>query len=133
MKKRSSPSEKPARSKAGAKQIARVRKLCLSLPGSAEKLSHGEPTFFTNKKVFVMFANNHHHDGHVAVWLPVAEGARDELVRDDPQKFYVPPYVGVKGWIGIELSAVSDDELGFYVCEAHRLVIAKKPRTLRSV
>lgn len=116
---------------AGKKQIERVRQMCLALPGAAEKLSHGEPTFFAKHKVFVMFSNNHHSDGHVAVWLPVAEGTRDELVRSEPEKFYVPPYVGLKGWMGIELPAVSDDELGFYICEAHRMITVKKPRALR--
>ena len=87
--------------------------------------------FSRTHKVFVMFSNNHHSDGHVAVWLPVAEGTRDELVRSEPEKFYVPPYVGPKGWMGIELPAVSDDELGFYICEAHRLITVKKPRALR--
>jgi hypothetical protein len=49
--------------------LERVRRICLALPGTSERLSHGEPTFFVQKKVFVMFANNHHNDGHIAVWL----------------------------------------------------------------
>ena len=50
-----------------ARQLQRVRKICLSLPDATEKLSHGEPTFFVKKRVFAMFSNNHHSDGHVAV------------------------------------------------------------------
>ncbi|MCB0236796.1 MAG: MmcQ/YjbR family DNA-binding protein, partial [Anaerolineae bacterium] len=55
-------------------QLERVRPLCLALPETSERLSHGEPTFFVHKKVFVMFADNHHDDGRVAVWLPVPAG-----------------------------------------------------------
>ena len=55
-------------------QIKRLRRLCLSIPGTMEKLSHGEPTFFTPRRVFAMFANNHHDDGHVAAWLPAGPG-----------------------------------------------------------
>ena len=52
------------------KHLRRVRRICAAMPGMTEKLSHGEPTFFVRKKVFAMFANNHHNDGHIAVWIP---------------------------------------------------------------
>jgi hypothetical protein len=55
---------------------------CLSLPGAIEKISHGEPTFFTPKRVFAMFANNHHDDGHIAVWLPVGPGIQEALIEE---------------------------------------------------
>jgi hypothetical protein len=57
-----------------AKQLERVRRICAALPETTEKLSHGEPTFFVGKKVYVMFANNHHDDGRIAIWIPVAAG-----------------------------------------------------------
>jgi hypothetical protein len=57
------------------KQLARVRRICASIPGTIERLSHGEPTFFTPKRVFVMFATNHHGDGRIAVWLRAAPQA----------------------------------------------------------
>ena len=56
---------------AGEEHLRRVRRLCSALPETTEKVSHGEPTFFVNKKVYAMFVNNHHDDGHIAVWLPV--------------------------------------------------------------
>ena len=56
------------------KQLARVRRICTALPETTEKLSHGAPTFFVKKKVYVMFANNHHNDGHIAVWIPAPLG-----------------------------------------------------------
>src|SRR5579862_9624284 len=109
-----------------AKQIERVRRICTALPGSTEKLSHGEPTFFVRKKVFAMCANNHHGDGHIAVWIPAPAGVQETLVRLAPQKFFRPPYVGVKGWIGIELTAIEDGELASYLREAWKLIAPKR-------
>lgn len=107
-------------------QIERVRRICLSLPGAWEKLSHGEPTWFVGKKVFAMFSNNHHHDGHVAVTVPAAIGIQEMLIKKSPKKFYSPPYVGCRGWIGIEVSRVSDQELARHLKEAWGLIAPKK-------
>jgi len=107
-------------------QIERVRRICLSLPGTWEKISHGEPTWFVGKKVFAMFSNNHHHDSHVAVTVPAAIGIQEMLIRKAPRKFYSPPYVGCRGWIGIEVSRVSDKELSLHIKEAWRLIAPKK-------
>ena len=114
---------KPA---AGEKHLRRVRRICNALPETVEKLSHGEPTFFVGKKVFAMFSNNHHNDGHIAVLLPAAIGIQAMLIEASPQKFYKPPYVGVRGWVGIELDRISDDELAFHVHEAWRLIAPAK-------
>ncbi len=110
----------------GEKQIERVRKICLALPETWEKISHGEPTWFVGKKVFAMFSNNHHNDGHVAVTLPAAIGIQEMLIKKSPKKFYRPPYVGVAGWIGIELGRVSDKELAFHIHEAWKLIAPAK-------
>ena len=91
-----------------------------------EKISHGEPTFFVRKKVFAMFSNNHHNDGHVAVVLPAAIGIQEMLIKRSPEKFYRPPYVGVRGWVGIELDRVTDEELAFHINEAWRLIAPMK-------
>ena len=106
--------------------VRRVRRLCEALPQTTEKLSHGEPTFFVGKKVYAMFANNHHNDGHIAVWIPVPPGLQATLLKTEPNKFFMPPYVGVRGWVGIELDAVSDEELGYHLCEAWRLIAPPK-------
>ena len=106
--------------------IGRVRRICLALPGSWEKISHGEPTWFAGKKVFAMFSNNHHHDGHVAVTLPAAIGVQEMLIKKAPRKFYSPPYVGCRGWIGIEVNRVTDKELARHIKEAWRLVATTK-------
>ena len=110
--------------------LARVRRICTTLPETSEKLSHGEPTFFVHKKVFVMFANNHHHDGHVAVWLPVPPGLQEVLITTAPEKYFKPPYVGVRGWVGIELTAVNDEELTTHIREAWRLIAPKKVQAM---
>jgi len=107
-------------------QQARVRRICATLPETTEKLSHGEPTFFVRKKVYVMFANNHHNDGHIAIWLPVPPGAQGVLVQTWPSTFFVPPYVGVKGWVGIELDQIGDEDLADRIAQAWRLIAPKK-------
>jgi hypothetical protein len=115
----------PAGRKDNGTQIKRLRRLCLAIPGTMEKISHGEPTFFTPKRVFAMFANNHHGDGHVAVWLPAGPGVQEAVIEEAPQIYFRPPYVGSAGWIGVELSKVDDDQLGSLVREAYRLIAAK--------
>ena len=96
------------------------------MPETTEKLSHGEPTFFVRKKVFTMFANNHHHDGHTAVWIPAPPGLQAMLIHQSPETYFIPPYVGVRGWVGIELGSIGDEELASHIREAWRLVAPKK-------
>ena len=103
------------------------------LPETTEKLSHGEPTFFVRKKVFAMFADNHHNDGHVAVWLPAPLGIQAILTGASPEKFFKPPYVGVRGWIGVELDRISDEELASHIREAWRLIAPKKLHAMLDV
>lgn len=105
--------------------VSRVRRICNGFPGVSEKLSHGEPTFFVGKRVFTMFANNHHNDGHIAVWLPASPGHQSALIYSAPKKFFRPPYVGVKGWIGIELAQVDDEELAGHILRAWQLIAPK--------
>jgi hypothetical protein len=115
----------PASRKDDGMQLKRLRRLCLSIPGAIEKISHGEPTFFTPKRVFAMFANNHHNDGHIAVWLPAAPGVQASLIEEAPEIYFRPPYVGPAGWIGVELSEIEDDWLGSLIREAFSLMAAK--------
>ena len=113
-----------------AEQLERVRRICLALPEATEKLSHGEPTFFVGKKVFAMFANNHHNDGRIALWLPAPPGMQPMMIEASPEKFFKPPYVGVRGWVGIHLAQVDDDELTFHLHTAYRQIAPKKLRLL---
>jgi hypothetical protein len=87
------------------------------------------PLFFAGGKVYAMFANNHHSDGHVAIWIPVPPGLQAALIKTEPKKFFMLPYVGVRGWVGIELEEVSDEDLAFHICEAWNLIAPKKLRT----
>jgi hypothetical protein len=105
--------------------LRRVRRICAAMPGMTEKLSHGEPTFFVRKKVFAMFANNHHNDGHIAVWIPAPPGVQAMLIHNSPETYFRPPYVGVRGWVGIELEAIGDEELASHIREAWELVASK--------
>ena len=112
--------------RASARQLERIRDVCLALPETSERLSHGEPTFFVRKKVFTMFANNHHGDGRVAVWLPVPAGVQELLIEAEPETYFKPPYVGVRGWVGIVLDRIDDEALRFHAQEAWTLVAPKR-------
>lgn len=125
---RTNDKPKPSTRKAAseAKHVERVRRLCLALPGTWEKLSHGEPTFFVHKRVFAMCSINHHNDGHIAVVVPAAIGVQAALIEAEPMKFYRPPYVGHAGWVGIELPRVRDKELVQHLREAWKLIAPEK-------
>jgi ketosteroid isomerase-like protein len=78
-----------------------------------------------------MFADNHHGDGRVAVWLPAPPGAQEALVETTPATFFRPPYVGGRGWVGISLDAINDEELRLYIETAWELVAPKRLRASR--
>jgi len=103
--------------------LERLRELCLAHPDTSERLSHGEPTWFVrDKKTFVMFAN-HHHDDRLAFWCAAAPGAQEVLAAAKPEQFFVPPYVGHRGWLGAWLDVAVDwDELAGLVAEAYATV-----------
>ena len=124
-----------ARTKGRGAQLERLRRLCARLPSVAEKLSHGAPAFFVEKDkgVFAMFADNHHQDGHLAVWLPVPDGLQSALIDDAPDTYFKPPYVGSSGWVGVELGRVRDDALAIHLREAWEIVARKvRPRRARA-
>ena len=95
---------KPAANKPSvAAQLKKVRELANAFEHVTEKPSHGHPTFFVKKRVFFYFLDNHHDDGRLALWLPQPSGAQAMLVDSDPDVYFVPPYVGVSGWVGVRL------------------------------
>jgi predicted DNA-binding protein (MmcQ/YjbR family) len=111
--------------------LDRLRQLCLALPESTEVEAWGEPTFRVAKKLFAMYASagNHHGAGRAAVWLKAAPGEQDLLIRRDAARFFVPPYVGVRGWVGVRLDAGVDwAELAEMVADSYRLVAPKRFR-----
>jgi hypothetical protein len=109
-------------------RLERVRELCLALPETNERLSHGAPTFFIrNKKTFVMYLDDHHGDGRLALWCAAPEGVQEELVEAEPERFFVPPYVGHRGWIGVRLDQDLDwEEVAGIIEDAYRHVAPRK-------
>jgi hypothetical protein len=84
--------------------LERLRVACLALPEATERLSHGAPTFFVRgKRAFLMLLTDHHGDGRFAIWCAAPPGMQQALVEDDPERFFVPPYVGHRGWLGVRL------------------------------
>jgi len=100
--------------------LAAVREICLGLPETSERLSHGAPTFFIReKRSFATVWDNHHGDGSFALICAAPEGLQAELVGADPERFYVPPYVGHRGWIGVRLDRCFDrDEIAAMIEDA---------------
>jgi hypothetical protein len=101
--------------------LARLREICLVLPETTERLSHGAPTFFVRgKQAFVMVLTDHHGDGRFAIWCAAATGMQTMLVEADPERFFRPPYVGHRGWLGVRLDRGLDwDELAGIVEDAY--------------
>ena len=110
--------------------LERLRAICLSLPDTSERLSHGEPTWFVRDKVFLMFDNNHHGAGRIGFWCAAPPGAQEALVESAPDRFYRPPYVGHRGWIGVRLDVEGVDwpEVEAITRDAHRMIAAKTRR-----
>ncbi len=80
-----------------------VREVCLWFPEAEEVLSHGSPDFRVRGKTFASYVINHHGDGHIALWLNAPEGAQEHYVKQEPKHYFVPPYVGPRGWLGVNL------------------------------
>jgi hypothetical protein len=108
--------------------LERLRKIRLGLPETTERLSHGAPSFFVRgKKCFVMLLDDHHGDGRFAVWCAAPPGNQELLVLADPERFFLPPYVGHRGWLGVMLHGKVDwDELAGVVEDAFAAVAPKK-------
>ncbi|WP_086669331.1 MmcQ/YjbR family DNA-binding protein [Lentzea kentuckyensis] len=106
--------------------LEHLRSLCLALPEVTERLSHGEPTWFVRgKKTFVTSAN-HHHDDRVAFWCAAGPDVQATLVAQDPERYFRPPYVGHRGWLGVYLDVEVDwDVIGDLVEDAYRVIAPK--------
>ena len=98
---------KRTRSKAEERAVQRLRRICLALPGVTEKIAWGELTWRVGK-IFAQMDTHHHGAEHVAVWLAVPPGLQEALIEEDPRRFFRPPYVGSKGWVGVRIDAGPD-------------------------
>jgi hypothetical protein len=107
--------------------LGRLRQACLALPEATERVSHGEPTFFVrDKRAFVMYAD-HHHDDRLAFWAAAPDGFQRMLVEAAPDRFFVPPYVGHRGWIGVRLDVAVDwEEIAGIVEGAYRVIAPRR-------
>ena len=108
--------------------LVQLRRICLSLPEVNERQSHGEPAWFVrDKKVFVSFDNNHHEAGRIGFWCAAPPGAQEAMVGSAPDRFYRPPYVGHRGWLGVRLDVPDVDwsEVESIVRDAYRMVAPK--------
>ena len=106
--------------------LPRLRALCTALPEVTERISHGEPTWFV-RKVFVTYAD-HHHDNRVGFWCAAPRGVQEAMVGSRPDRFFRPPYVGGRGWLGVWLDSadVDWDEVAEIVTDAYREIAPKK-------
>lgn len=107
--------------------LERVRAICAGLPEVSERLSHGSPSFFIRDKKTLCNVHDHHHGAHgVALWCPAPPGVQEQLVEDEPDRFFRPPYVGHRGWIGVRLDVEPDwSEVAGIITDAYRLVAPK--------
>jgi len=107
--------------------LQRLRSLCLSFPEATEKEAWGTPTFRIRDKLFAMFDDHHHGATHIAVWCKAPSGVQEILVGAAPQRFFVPPYVGHKGWIGVRLDGDTDwDELREILQDSFQMTAPKR-------
>lgn len=102
-----SSQERP--SPAGAAVTIRVRAICVALPKVTERLSHGEATWFVDDQKTFVSMSDHHHDDRVSVCFAAAIGVQESLVVGDPHRYFRPPYVGGRGWVGAYLDGTTDD------------------------
>lgn len=107
--------------------LARLRRICLALPGTHEKIAWGAPTFRVVDKLFVHYRNDHHGDGRIAAWCKSVPDRQLDLVEADPERFFVPPYVGPSGWVGVRLDRKPDwGMVADLVEQAYRLTAPKR-------
>ena len=108
--------------------LERLRAICLALPETSERLSHGAPSFFVGgKRCFLMLLDDHHDDGIFGIWCAAPPGNQELLIDADPSRFFRPPYVGHRGWLGVRLNEGVDwDELAGIVEDAFAVVAPKR-------
>ena len=114
------------------KPVDRLRAICLALPEATEKIAWGEPTWRVRGKLFAQLDDHHHGADHLAVWLPAPLGEQEAMVFTDPERFFRPPYVGPRGWVGVRIDRrPSWTQVATLVERAYRMVAP--PRLLESL
>ena len=109
------------------RSLEKLRKIVAAWPETDERASHGSPTFWGGKKTFASFHDNHHGDGRIAIWCKADFDSQADLVEGDPDVFFIPPYVGPSGWVGIRLDRGADWEMIADLLEdGYRMVAPKR-------
>jgi hypothetical protein len=121
----------PSLPEADPRQIeGRVRAICLALPGCEERQSHGSPAFFAGRQFVMLWPGGHHDKQFPHLWCAAPPGAQQELTSTEPDRFFRPPYVGHRGWIGVRLDGDVDwDEVAQVCLEAHQVIAPARLRT----
>ena len=110
-----------------ARALRMVRAAALRWPETSERMSHGGPAFFVRgKRCFVMFLDDHHQDGRLAIWCAAPDGVQQEMVETEPDRFFRPPYVGHRGWLGVQLLELTQAELDAIVLDAYRQIAPRR-------
>ena len=126
------PDQRPTRVGESATEL--VRAICMDLPLVVERLSHGEASWFVNDKKNFVAMSDHHHDDRVSVTFAAGAGVQESLVEEDPERYYRPPYVGGRGWVGAYLDDESNapqwDRIADLIVDAWLLVAPPKIRLL---
>ena len=114
--------------------IQKLRKVCLALGNVVEKEAWGECTFrVVDGSMFAMTDNNHHQSGHVAVWVKAPAMAQEILINSDPQRFFKPPYMGHKGWVGVRLEGKLDwSHLAAILKDGYEMSLPMKKSSIRA-
>jgi len=108
---------------------ARVRAICLALPEATERVSHGSPAFFVRKQFVALWPDGHHDHDFPHLWCAAPQGGQEALVGTDPQRFFRPPYVGGRGWVGVRLDGAVDwEELAGICADAYCTVAPARLR-----
>ncbi|WP_285654297.1 MmcQ/YjbR family DNA-binding protein [Actinomycetospora sp. NBRC 106375] len=109
--------------------VAHLREVCLALPEATEKISHGSPSWFV-RKMFASYVGRHHGSEYYAIWVAAPVGVQEEMVDAEPDRFFVPPYVGHRGWLGLRLDVEPGgpdwDEVRAVVTDAYRVIAPKR-------
>jgi hypothetical protein len=105
----------------------RVRAICMALPGVTERLSHGAPAFYVGNQFVMLWSDGHHEHEFPHMWCAAPPGAQEDLVIAEPERFFRPPYVGGRGWLGVRLDGEVDwDEVAAICEDAFRTVATRK-------
>ena len=109
--------------------VDRLRAICLALPEATGKIAWGEPTWRVRGKLFAQLDDHHHGAEHLAVWLPAPLGEQEAMIFTDPERFFRPPYVGPRGWVGVRIDGKVDwSVVSALVAQAYRLVAPPRLR-----